>query len=132
MTAKGDWNQSVGRRKSSIARVFIKPGSGQITVNKLPMDKYFVRDTLRMIIKQPLQLVGKEESYDIMVNVKGGGKSGQAGSVRMGIARALTVVEESLRGPLKKAGFLTRDSRAVERKKYGRHKARKKPQFSKR
>ena len=132
MTAKGDWNQSVGRRKSSIARVFIKPGSGQITINKLPMDKYFVRDTLRMIIKQPLQLVGKEESYDIMVNVKGGGKSGQAGSVRMGIARALTVAEESLRGPLKKAGFLTRDSRAVERKKYGRHKARKKPQFSKR
>ncbi|MEZ4753358.1 MAG: 30S ribosomal protein S9 [Bdellovibrionota bacterium] len=129
---KGDWNQGIGRRKSSIARVFLKPGSGEINVNKLPLDKYFPRDTLRMIIRQPLELVGKETAYDIMVNVEGGGKTGQAGSVRLGIARALIKVEESLRGPLKKAGFLTRDSREVERKKCGRHKARKRPQFSKR
>ncbi|MCB0317848.1 MAG: 30S ribosomal protein S9 [Bdellovibrionales bacterium] len=132
MVSKGDWNQSVGRRKSSVARVFIKSGSGEITVNNLPVDKYFVRNTLRMIIRQPLELVGKDKSYDIKVNVKGGGKSGQAGSVRLGIARALTKVDQSLRSPLKKAGFLVRDSRAVERKKCGRHKARKRPQFSKR
>ncbi|MGI6524986.1 MAG: 30S ribosomal protein S9 [Bdellovibrionota bacterium] len=123
---------AVGKRKTSVARVFLKKGTGQITVNGKPYDQYFGRETLKMVVKQPLELTGKNEDLDINVNVCGGGKSGQAGATRHGIARALNVLDETMRGPLKKAGFLSRDQRAVERKKYGRHKARKRPQFSKR
>lgn len=123
---------AVGKRKTSVARVFLKKGTGQITVNGKPYDQYFGRETLKMVVKQPLELTGKNEDLDINVNVCGGGKSGQAGATGHGIARALNVLDETMRGPLKKAGFLSRDQRAVERKKYGRHKARKRPQFSKR
>ena len=123
---------AIGRRKTSIARVYLKEGSGAITVNKLPHDKYFDRDSLRMIMMQPLVHVDQLKNYDIIINVKGGGKAGQAGAVRLGISRALQLHDSELRGSLKKSGFLSRDPRAVERKKYGRHKARKKPQFSKR
>lgn len=121
-----------GRRKTSTARVFISPGSGNITVNKHPLDEYFSRETARMIVRQPLELVEVADKVDIMITVRGGGNSGQAGAIRHGIARALVEHDENLRVSLRRAGFLTRDSREVERKKVGLRKARKRPQFSKR
>lgn len=129
---KGGYTHAIGRRKTSTARVFLKPGSGKFTVNKKEFVDYFERDTLKMIVMQPLVLLEKVEAFDIMVNVEGGGKSGQAGAVRHGISRALIAFEAESRKALKAEGFLTRDPRAVERKKYGRHKARRRPQFSKR
>jgi len=124
--------QSVGRRKTAVARVYLKEGKGDILVNKKPYDEYFGRETLRMILKQPLVLLEREETYDIKITVNGGGNSAQAGAARLGIARAIMLIDEEARPALKAEGFVTRDSRAVERKKYGRHKARKRPQFSKR
>ncbi len=121
-----------GRRKTSSARVSIKPGKGEITVNKRPLDIYFGRQTARMIVRQPLQTVNVADSIDVNVLVKGGGGSGQAGAIRHGIARALAQYDETFHSPLRKAGFITRDARKVERKKVGLRKARKKPQFSKR
>jgi small subunit ribosomal protein S9 len=123
---------STGRRKSSSARVFIRPGSGNITVNKRPLDQYFGRETARMIVRQPLQLTELEQKFDIAVTVRGGGNSGQAGAIRHGITRALMEYDETLRSALRKAGLVTRDARVVERKKIGLHKARKRPQYSKR
>ncbi len=123
---------AVGKRKTSVARVYIKEGAGQIEVNGKAFDQYFGRETLKMVVKQPLELVGQEAALDIKINVAGGGKSGQAGAARHGIARALNNMDSALRGPLKKAGFITRDDREVERKKYGKHKARRSTQFSKR
>ncbi len=123
---------ATGRRKSSTARVFIDAGSGNITVNQRPLDVYFGRETARMVVRQPLQVAEMLESLDIKVTVNGGGNTGQAGAIRHGIARALARYDESLHGPMRKAGFLTRDARAVERKKIGLHKARKRPQYSKR
>jgi small subunit ribosomal protein S9 len=123
---------STGRRKSSTARVFLKSGSGSITVNARPLDEYFGRETARMIVRQPLQVVEMPENFDINVTVAGGGNSGQAGAIRHGITRALIEYDETLRSPLRRAGLVTRDARAVERKKIGLHKARKRPQFSKR
>ena len=121
-----------GRRKTSTARVFISSGSGNITVNKHPLDEYFSRETARMIVRKPLELVEVADKVDIMITVRGGGNSGQAGPIRHGIARALVEHDENLRVSLRRAGFLTRDSREVERKKVGLRKARKRPQFSKR
>ena len=121
-----------GRRKSSTARVFLRPGTGTITVNKRPLDTFFGRETARMIVRQPLQLTEMEERFDITVTVKGGGTTGQAGAIRHGITRALMEYDESLRGSLRKAGYVTRDSREVERKKVGLRKARRATQFSKR
>ncbi len=123
---------ATGKRKDAIARVWLKPGSGRIQVNNRDFDKYFARPVLQMLLKQPLQLVERLDQYDIMATVKGGGLSGQAGAVRHGISKALTHYEPDLRPALKKGGFLTRDSRTVERKKYGRRKARRSFQFSKR
>ncbi len=123
---------ATGRRKSSIASVSIIPGSGKITVNKKSVDAYFPRETLRMIIRQPIELVGASGKHDITVKVLGGGPTGQAGAIRHGIARALTRMDADLRGKLKKEGFLTRDPREKERKKYGLKGARKRFQFSKR
>lgn len=123
---------STGRRKSSAARVFMKSGSGSITVNKRALDQYFGRETARMIVRQPLVLVDMLQKFDITVTVKGGGNSGQAGAIRHGITRALMVYDETLRPQLRKAGLVTRDARIVERKKVGLHKARKRPQYSKR
>lgn len=123
---------ATGKRKDAVARVWVKPGSGKIVVNGREMEKYFARPVLQLVINQPLELVERKTQYDIMVTVKGGGLSGQAGAVRHGISLALTRYEPALRGPLKKGGFLTRDSRVVERKKYGRAKARRSFQFSKR
>ncbi|GAA5218890.1 30S ribosomal protein S9 [Corallincola platygyrae] len=121
-----------GRRKSSTARVFVKAGSGNITVNRRPLDTYFSIETARMVVRQPLELAELLEKLDVNVTVKGGGTTGQAGAIRHGITRALMAYDESLRGDLRKAGFVTRDARRVERKKVGLHKARKRPQFSKR
>ena len=121
-----------GRRKKATARVWILAGSGEITVNKRPLDEYFGREVLKMIMQQPLDLVGQRGKLDIRVNVCGGGLSGQAGAIRHGITRALMEMAPDTRPPLKKAGFVTRDPRAVERKKYGRPGARKRFQFSKR
>ncbi len=121
-----------GRRKSSTARVFLRPGTGQITVNQRALDVYFGRETARMIVKQPLELTGNVEKFDVYVTVKGGGGFGQAGAIRHGITRALMEYDETLRPELRKAGFVTRDAREVERKKVGLRKARKRPQFSKR
>jgi len=121
-----------GRRKSSSARVFIRPGEGQITVNRRPLDEYFGRETARMIVRQPLVVVDREDSFDIYITVRGGGGSGQAGAIRHGLARALITYDETFRSPLRKAGYVTRDAREVERKKIGLHKARKRPQYSKR
>jgi len=121
-----------GRRKSSVARVYLRPGSGQVTVNKRSLEQYFGREVLRKIALQPLELAEMGEQFDIYINVHGGGLSGQAGAVRHGISRALLAADEELRPPLKKAGMLTRDSRKVERKKYGQPGARKRYQFSKR
>ncbi|CEJ13542.1 30S ribosomal protein S9 [Phreatobacter sp. AB_2022a] len=123
---------ATGKRKNAVARVWVKPGKGTITVNDRALDVYFARPVLRMILKQPLVLAGRDTQYDIDVTVAGGGLSGQAGAVRHGISRALTFYEPELRGVLKKEGFLTRDSRVVERKKYGKAKARRSFQFSKR
>lgn len=121
-----------GRRKSSTARVRIKKGSGEIVVNKRPLDTYFGRETARMVVRQPLVLLDLEETFDISVNVRGGGGSGQAGAIRHGITRALMEYDEALRPTLRKAGFVTRDAREVERKKVGLKGARRRPQFSKR
>ena len=121
-----------GRRKSSAARVFIKPGSGNIVINKRSLDEYFGRPTSRMVVKQPLELVELTEKLDLYVTVKGGGISGQAGAIRHGITRALMEYDETLRKTLRGAGFVTRDAREVERKKVGLHKSRKRPQYSKR
>lgn len=121
-----------GRRKSAIARVFMKRGSGKIIVNGKALDEFFSRETGRMIVRQPLELVEHLESFDIKVNVIGGGESGQAGAVRHGIARALVNYDSELKPALSKAGFITRDAREVERKKVGLHKARRRKQFSKR
>ena len=121
-----------GRRKSSVARVRLVPGTGKITVNQRDLNDYFGRQTLELIIKQPLELTGTTEQYDVIANVAGGGASGQAGAIRHGISRALLEVDAEMRSDLKKAGFLTRDPRMKERKKYGLKKARKASQFSKR
>ncbi|RBP67436.1 SSU ribosomal protein S9P [Alkalibaculum bacchi] len=124
--------QGTGRRKKSIARVRLLPGTGNITINKKNINDYFGLETLKVIAKQPLTLTETLDKYDVFVNVHGGGFTGQAGAIRHGIARALLQVDENLRGDLKKAGFLTRDPRMKERKKYGLKKARRAPQFSKR
>lgn len=121
-----------GRRKTAAARVFLQAGSGTIEVNDRPLDEFFGRPVARMIVRQPLQLVDAENTFDIKVTVKGGGSFGQAGAIRHGITRALMEYDETLRPTLRKAGFVTRDAREVERKKVGLRKARKKPQFSKR
>ena len=123
---------ATGKRKDAVARVWIKPGKGEITVNQRPVTTYFARPVLRMILQQPLQVANRVDQYDITVTVAGGGLSGQAGAVRHGLSKALTYYEPDLRAPLKREGFLTRDSRVVERKKYGRKKARRSFQFSKR
>ena len=123
---------STGRRKSSTARVYLKKGSGNITVNRRTLDQYFGRETGRMMVRQPLQSINMPDTFDISVSVKGGGISGQAGAIRHGITRALIEYDETLRKPLRQAGFVTRDARQVERKKIGLHKARKRPQYSKR
>ena len=121
-----------GRRKSSIARVYLVPGNGKITINKKDMDQYFGLETLKIIVRQPLEATNTLDKYDVLVNVRGGGFTGQAGAIRHGIARALLNVDVDFRPTLKKAGFLTRDPRMKERKKYGLKKARRAPQFSKR
>jgi small subunit ribosomal protein S9 len=123
---------ATGKRKNAIARVWVKPGPGKITVNGKEHEAYFARPVLRMILKQPLVLVNRSSQYDVVCTVTGGGLSGQAGAVRHGLSRALTLYEPDLRPTLKKAGFLTRDSRVVERKKFGKAKARRSFQFSKR
>ena len=121
-----------GRRKSSAARVFLRPGKGDINVNGKPLDTFFGRETARMIVRQPLELTQTTEKFDVLVTVEGGGNTGQAGAIRLGIARALVEHDETLKSPLRKAGFMTRDAREVERKKVGLHKARRATQFSKR
>ncbi len=128
----GNYNYGTGRRKSSVARVFIKRGTGAIVVNGRPLDQYFHRETGRMIVRQPLELTGNQTSFDIQVNVDGGGESGQAGAVRHGITRALIDFDATLKPTLSKAGLVTRDAREVERKKVGFRKARRRKQFSKR
>lgn len=125
-------NYGTGRRKSSTARVFLRNGSGAITVNDKPLDQFFGRETARMIVRQPLVLTDMSEKFDIKVTVAGGGTTGQAGAIRLGIARALVEYDESLKTQLRRAGFMTRDAREVERKKVGLHKARRATQFSKR
>ncbi|MBW8370134.1 MAG: 30S ribosomal protein S9 [Thiobacillus sp. GWE1_62_9] len=128
----GNYNYGTGRRKSSVARVFLKAGSGKIIVNDKPVDEYFSRETGRMIVRQPLVLTDNLNRFDIMVNVAGGGESGQAGAVRHGITRALIDLDAEMKPTLKAAGLVTRDAREVERKKVGFHKARRRKQFSKR
>lgn len=128
----GDYYYGTGRRKSSVARVFLKKGSGKIQVNGKVLNEYFPRETGRMIVCQPLNLIDELKNFDIKVNVRGGGESGQAGAVRHGLTRALIEYDDGLKSSLSKAGFVTRDSREVERKKVGLHKARKRKQFSKR
>ena len=125
-------NYGTGRRKTSTARVFLKPGSGKITINDRPIDVFFGRETGRMIVRQPLELTEMTERFDVKVTVAGGGITGQAGAIRQGITRALIEYDETLRRPLRAAGFVTRDAREVERKKVGRRKARRGPQYSKR
>ena len=125
-------NYGTGRRKSAVARVFLKPGKGDIIVNGKPVDEFFSRETGRMIVRQPLALTDSLARFDILENVNGGGESGQAGAVRHGITRALIDYDETLKAALKKAGLVTRDAREVERKKVGLHKARRRKQFSKR
>ena len=131
-TSAANPNYGTGRRKTSTARVRLKPGKGDIVINRRTLDEYFGRETARMIVRQPLVAVDMESKFDVIVNVDGGGPSGQAGAIRHGITRALMDYDEALRPALRKAGYVTRDSRAVERKKYGLHKARKRPQYSKR
>ena len=121
-----------GRRKTSTARVFLRPGTGKITINKRALDEYFGRETSQMIVKQPLELTEHTGKFDVYVTVSGGGANGQAGAIRHGLTRALMEYDETLRAPLRAAGYVTRDARAVERKKVGLRKARKRPQFSKR
>ena len=121
-----------GRRKSSVARVYLVPGTGKVTINKKDMDEYFGLETLKIIVRQPLEATNMADKFDVIVNVKGGGFTGQAGAIRHGIARALNKYDLDLRPTLKKAGYLTRDPRMKERKKYGLKKARRAPQFSKR
>ncbi len=128
----GNYNYGTGRRKTSVARVFIKKGTGKIVVNGKPVDDFFARETGRMIVRQPLELTGHLESFDIKVNVHGGGESGQAGAVRHGVTRALIDYDAALKPALSNAGFVTRDAREVERKKVGLHGARRRKQFSKR
>lgn len=128
----GEYNYGTGRRKTSVARVFIKKGSGKVVVNGRPLDEFFARETGRMIVRQPLELTSNLDTFDIMVNVRGGGESGQAGAVRHGITRALIEYDEGLKPTLSQAGLVTRDAREVERKKVGFHKARRRKQFSKR
>lgn len=123
---------ATGRRKTSVARVFLREGKGDVRINDRALNDYFGRETARMIVLQPFEVTQSVGNYDAEVNVTGGGISGQAGAIRHGITRALLQVNPDYRSPLKKAGFVTRDPRAVERKKYGRHKARKRPQYSKR
>ena len=125
-------NYGTGRRKTSTARVFLRPGSGQITINGKTLDDYFGRQTSRMVVRQPLELVEMIEKFDVTITVEGGGASGQAGAIRHGITRALVEYDENLKGDLRRAGDVTRDAREVERKKVGLRKARKRPQFSKR
>lgn len=126
------YNYGTGRRKTSAARVFLKSGNGQIIVNGKPLDSFFGRKTAQMVVRQPLELVEMIDKFDVKVTVKGGGTTGQAGAIRHGITRALMEYDETLRSSLRKAGWVTRDAREVERKKVGLRKARKKPQFSKR
>ena len=128
----GKYHYGTGRRKNAVARVFMKRGSGAIVVNGKPIDTFFSRETGRMVVRQPLELVEHLNTFDIMVNVDGGGESGQAGAVRHGITRALIEYDAALKPALSKAGFVTRDAREVERKKVGFHKARRRKQFSKR
>lgn len=123
---------TLGRRKTAVARIYLKPGTGSITVNKRPLDQYFKTEVLRIIVNQPFTITEKLATYDVMVNVKGGGITGQAEAVRLAISRALCEIDLEMRPALKKEGFLTRDPRMVERKKYGRRKARRRFQFSKR
>ena len=123
---------ATGRRKTSSARVFMKPGSGKMTVNGLPYNEYLSMGTARQQVEEPFKIVEQENRFDLNVTVTGGGPTGQAGAIKLGVARALVIFDEALRAPLKKAGLLTRDSREVERKKYGLHGARRRPQFSKR
>ena len=128
----GEWNNGTGRRKTSVARVFLKKGAGKITINGKPIEEFFGRQTSIMIARQPLALTGHAETFDIQVNVHGGGESGQAGAVRHGITRALLDYDASLKPQLSAAGYVTRDAREVERKKVGLHSARRRKQFSKR
>lgn len=121
-----------GRRKSSAARVYMTKGSGQVVINDRPIDEFFSRETSRMIVRQPFELLEMTDKFDLKVSVKGGGISGQAGAIRLGLTRALMLYDEELRRPLRKAGYVTRDAREVERKKVGLHKARKASQYSKR
>jgi small subunit ribosomal protein S9 len=123
---------ATGKRKDAVARVWIKPGSGKVSVNGKDMSQYFARPVLQMILRQPFKVAGVEDQFDVLCTVKGGGLSGQAGAVKHGISKALQLYDPALRAPLKAAGFLTRDSRVVERKKYGKRKARRSFQFSKR
>jgi small subunit ribosomal protein S9 len=127
-----DLYYATGRRKSSTARVFMKPGTGNITINTRSLDEYFGRETSRMVVRQPLELVEMLEKFDLKITVRGGGNNGQAGAIRHGISRALAEYDSELKAELRRAGFITRDARSVERKKVGLHKARKRPQFSKR
>ena len=128
----GNYYYGTGRRKTSVARVFMKQGSGKIVVNEKPVDEFFARETGRMVVRQPLALTSHQTTFDVMVNVTGGGESGQAGAVRHGITRALIDYDAQLKHVLSKAGLVTRDAREVERKKVGLHKARRRKQFSKR
>ncbi|NBT29594.1 MAG: 30S ribosomal protein S9 [Gammaproteobacteria bacterium] len=132
MAQSGEIHYGTGRRKSSVARVYLTRGTGNITVNQRSLDTYFGRETARMVVRQPLETTELQDKIDVTVRVTGGGGTGQAGAIRHGITRALMSYDEALRSPLRKAGFVTRDSRKVERKKVGLHKARKSPQYSKR
>ncbi|HAF92470.1 30S ribosomal protein S9 [Pseudomonas sp. S5(2021)] len=125
-------NYGTGRRKTATARVFLRPGTGKISINNRELDNFFGRETARMVVRQPLELTDTTAKFDVYVTVLGGGVSGQAGAIRHGITRALIEYDESLRSPLRKAGYVTRDAREVERKKVGLRKARKRPQYSKR
>ena len=125
-------NYGTGRRKSSTARVFLRKGEGRITINGRPLDEFFGRETARMIVRQPLELTQTTDKFDVVVTASGGGTTGQAGAIRLGVARALVEYDESLKSPLRRAGLMTRDAREVERKKVGLHKARRATQFSKR
>ena len=132
MATRGQFHYGTGRRKTAVARVFLRSGSGAIVVNDKPVDEFFSRETGRMVVRQPLVLTNHLNTFDIMVNVHGGGESGQAGAVRHGISRALVAYDDTLKAALRKAGLVTRDAREVERKKVGLHKARRRKQFSKR
>lgn len=132
MAQQGQVFQATGKRKSAIAQVRLATGEGRIVVNQRPLEEYFGRETSRMIVNQPFDVTEIQGRYDVMVNVRGGGVAAQASAIRHGISRALLEIDPEMRPTLKRAGYLTRDSREVERKKYGRHKARKRPQYSKR